>query len=370
MRRVGARVLASLAVLLALRAAEPAPWQGEAWELASQGRFLALLERADLESERPEAVEPGRAYLLGLALVRVHRFDEARPYVEAAKARGYGSPPGWETAHSLRLRIARCEILRPPLRCTYPDDAAPLIRLYAYPRAWSDEAAADLGALVAAARTVFPGRLPPTDVYLIPERKAFERFHASLFGVGTTHPRQSGAGRVNAVVLCEEDADGLSRFGVARRLLLPAGLLHEYAHSLCEARYGDLYLERVPQWLNEGLAEAIARIRYDPYPELSSEIVRRSYAERLAPTYEDLSIRMYEAGAAELWARYALARVMTARLLGIEGTGTIARLLDEARRDGDFERAMREVCGPTGSELRAFALRTLEIDEPAEPAPR
>jgi hypothetical protein len=371
--RVRARVLAPLAVVVvalvgaALRGAEAAPWQLEAWDLASQGRFLDLLDRANLASERPEAVEAGRAYLLGLALVRVHRLDEARPYVNSAHARGYTAPRGWESVFSLRLRIARYQILRPPLRSTYPRGAAtPAIRLYAHPGAWGDEVAADLGAMVSAARAAFPDRLPTTDVYLIPERKAYERFHASLFGTDASHSWQPGTGRVHAVAFCAEDAAGLAHVGVARARM-PADLLHEYAHALCEARYGDLYLERVPHWLNEGLADAITRVRDERLHADSPEIVSKAYAERPAPTYPVMCCRLYEA---ETYERYAVARLMTARLLAGEGLSAVAPLLDTARRTQDFEKAVAAVGGTTGPDLLYGVLRAPTVAAPPPAPPR
>jgi hypothetical protein len=142
-------------------------------------------------------------------------------------------------------------------------------------------------------------------------------------------------------------------------------ILHEYGHALCEHRFGDLYVERVPQWLNEGLANAIAGERYRDFARSFPDTVRRAYAQRAPPTYEHVSRALYDA---DPDARYAIAHRMVERLLKHRGA-TIAGLLDEARRGQDFEAAVAAVGGATGPDLLDEVLRDWEV-APPRPARR
>ena len=36
-------------------------------------------------------------------------------------------------------------------------------------------------------------------------------------------------------------------------------VMHEYGHALCDTIYGDNYLDHVPERLNEGMADAVAK---------------------------------------------------------------------------------------------------------------
>jgi hypothetical protein len=361
------RLLCCLVVVLAMRTSHAEPVETtDPWSLAFQARFLAILEGVDLSATKPEDLPAERAYLIALSLVRVHRFEEAKPYLLSLKKRSYVAPQGWQTVASLLLRVVRCEVLRPPLRLVHPPPPErPVIRLFADPGPWGEEVRKDVPALVAAAREAFPDRLPTTDFYLFRERKAYERFFTNLFGTDGIRSWQHGTGRVNAVVFCAEDQNGLAHAGLARARL-PGDLLHEYAHALCEERFGDLYLYQVPQWLNEGLADAIAWSRYGTMHADSPRVVQTAYASRPPATYDEMSKQLYEA---DQHVRYSLAWLMVSRLLSHRGNEAIAPLLDEARRVEDFEAAMKTVCGATGADVRSRVLEKLEIRD-AETVPR
>jgi hypothetical protein len=362
--------MCALLLLPATPARASPPDSSAAWDLASKGRFLAVLAAAEVPPKPPDGLPPARAYLLGLCLVRVHRFSEARAYLELAKARDYAMPPGWERTEDLLVRVAQCDALRPALRSSYPPQASnPTLKLFAVPGRWGDEVAQDLPRLVEAAQFAFPDRLPATDIYLFDKRRVYDSFFRSLFGMAPVRSWQHGTGRVHAVVFCAEDQDGAPH-PPAARARLPADLLHEYGHALCEARYGDLYIDSIPQWLNEGLADAVARGRYQALYQASPLLVRATYAKTAPPTYADMSAHLYEG---EPTARYALARLMVDQLLGPRMNASIAPLLDEARRLQAFPAAMTSACKSSGEEVRVAVLRALHLPtevKGGEPEPR
>jgi hypothetical protein len=208
-------------------------------------------------------------------------------------------------------------------------------------------------------------------VFLFEDRAAYEAFYVELFGSRVRHAWQHGTGRVHAVLFCARDETGLPH-PPAARARLPGDLLHEYGHALCEARFGDLYLTHVPQWLNEGLADAIAHARLEELFRTSPGTVAKAFETTTPPSYAELGSQLYERDAP---ARYALGRLMVQELLGERGETAIAPLLDEARRLQDFEAAIEGSCGRTGETLRLAVLRRLGLPtgSPAperEPAPR
>jgi hypothetical protein len=96
----------SLVVVLGSRAAVAEPMDAETtWRLASEGRFLELLAAAAPPPIPPEDCATDRAYLLGLALLRVHRFDEARRLQDFESAMPIASGRSGEVVRASVLQV-------------------------------------------------------------------------------------------------------------------------------------------------------------------------------------------------------------------------------------------------------------------------
>ncbi len=303
------------------------------WLLASKGRFRRTLAVSQWRERARDKMPPDYSYLVGLSLVRIHQFQEALPFLEHARALRYRAVRGWKSVVYLRDRARTFLEKRPPLLASFPKGAEePLVRVYGPEHEWVREITKIVPRMLREARRVFPDRLPQTDFFLFPEHASYEAFFRVLYGDNTTpRPHQHGAGRVGAVVLCLEDREGKDH---ANRVRLEGDLLHEYGHALCEERFGDLYLSKVPNWLNEGMADAIARNWSQPLYKSSPGAVRDLHAKKKVPTYLEMRAHLY---ASEPWERYSLARLMVDAMLGDRGDRELGPLLDEARRTQDFE---------------------------------
>ena len=322
--------------LLATRPVQAAPRRigtAKMWLLASKGRFREVLDVSKWRERARDSMPPDYSYLVGLSLLRVHEFEEALPFLEHALRLRYRAVAGWKSTRYLRDRAKAFFEKRPPLRASFPKAAEqPLIRVYAEDHEWVREILKSFPRLLKEASRVFPDRLPATDFFLFPEHADYESFFRTMYGDNTApRPHQHGAGRVGAVLLCLEDRDGKDH---TDRRRLEGDLLHEYGHALCEERFGDLYLRKVPNWLNEGMADAIARNWSRRLYEVSPAAVRSLHEKDRVPTYLEMRAHLYSR---DPWERYSLARLMLDALLGDRGDRELGPLLDEASRTQDFE---------------------------------
>lgn len=341
------RVPAVLALLLvgAQDAVDPIR---DAGSESSKGRPLAVLRILD---EHPALLKSDAhaQYLAGHSWVRLHRPDAAKPLLTAAVQGGFGGYPGWESADALLKRIDWIEKLRPPPAKGLPeDDSLSSIRVFADDTPWIREVLKVLPKYVARAREVLGEDLPEIDFYLFRSRVTYKDFYKFLFGVDIPTAWQNGTGNSNVVTFCQEDREGkpVNAPGSARGL---GDVLHEYNHALIHTLYGDGYLRQVPQWLDEGLSDFLARPYYKELFESSAALLRRHLERSAAPSLEDLSRRLYER---DPNVNYAMARFMVDELLKDREPGVIRDLLKRARPDGDFNKAIFEATGVKSAELR------------------
>jgi hypothetical protein len=159
---------------------------------------------------------------------------------------------------------------------------------------------------------------------------------------------QNGTGNSNIVTFCQADREGkpINPPGSPRGL---GDVLHEYSHALLNTLYGDGYLRQVPQWLDEGWSDFVAKEHYQELFDSSAAQLRRFLSKSAAPTLDELSRRLYEVDAV---IRYAMARYMVDEMLKDRKPVVIRDILKRARPDGDFEKAIVEATGVKPSELR------------------
>jgi hypothetical protein len=240
----------------------------------------------------------------------------------------------------------------PPAEGLADDERLKSIRVFADDTPWIRAVLKALPDYVSRAREVFGKDLPPIDFYLFRSRQDYTLFYRALFGVEIPTAWQNGTGNSNVVTFCQEDREGkpLNAPGSPQGL---GDVLHEYGHALLHSTYGDSYLRRVPQWLDEGLSDFVARAYYKKLFEASGEELRRSLARGPAPSYEDLCRRLYER---DPYVRYAMARFMVEELLKEKEPGVIRDILRRARPDGDFEKAIFDA-----TQLRTATLRELVL---------
>lgn len=310
----------------------------------SKGRHREVLR---LLSEKPELLDSdARArYLAGHAWMRLHRPDLAKPHL-GGDFEGY---PGWETRGSLLERIAVVEQLRPPARTAGIPSS---LRVFADDTPWIREVLRSIPDFSRRAQEVFGPDLPTIDLYLFQSRDRYVRFYRAMFGVEVSTWWQNGTGDSNVVVFCQEDRQGrpIGPPGAPRGL---GDVLHEYGHALLNTLYGDRYLRQVPQWLDEGFADFVARPYYEELFETSGAAIRKFLAKSPAPGVEDLSRRLYQR---DSFVRYGIARFMVEEMTKGRETGVVRDLLRRAATDGDFEAAVR---GTTGSDPAELLDRTL-----------
>jgi hypothetical protein len=320
----------------------------EAAAEASKGRHRAALRVFD---EQPDLLtsDPRAQYVAGHSWMRLHRPDLAKPLLAAAVKGGFTGYPGWESADAFLKRIDWIDRLRPPPAKGLPEDGRLKgLRIFADDTPWIRAILAAFPDFVRRANEVFGEDLPPIDVYLFQSRLAYKDFYKSLFGVDIPTAWQNGTGSANVVTFCQEDREGkpINAPGSPRAL---GDVLHELNHALVHTMFGDNYLRHVPQWLDEGLSDFLARPYYKELFESSAVLLRRQLATSAAPTTDELARRMYER---DPNLHYAMARYMVDELLKDRKPAVILEILKRARPEGDFEKALVEGAGTTPAELR------------------
>jgi len=315
---------------------------------SSKGRHRAVLRILD---ENPELLksDPQAQYLAGFSWIRLHRPDLAKPLLTAAAEGGFSGWPGWEPVKTLLDRVATVERLRPPPAKNLPDDERlQSLRVFADDTPWIRAVLKALPDYVTRAREVFGKELPRIDIYLFESRLSYNTFYKALFGISIPTTWQNGTGNANIVTFCQADREGqaVNPPGSPRGL---GDVLHEYSHALLNTLYGDGYLRQVPQWLDEGWSDYVAKEHYTELFETSASHLRRTFSKSLAPTLEELSRKLYEVDPV---VRYGMARFMVEEMLKERKSLRIRDLLQRARPEGDFEKAIVEAAGVKPSELR------------------
>jgi hypothetical protein len=287
-----------------------------------------------------EKNDPETCYQAGYALMHLHKPQTARPLLEQAAKGNFAGYKDWPSTQSLLDDIAEMAKFTPPHCLDIGDKAQPTIRAFAKETDWTTPVLKALPLFFERARAVFGAQIPPINFYFFDERRDFERFYTRMFGVGIPTSWHDGTGDANIVVFCEQDRTGnISRpAGVDRTV---GDVLHEYGHALCNTIFGDNYLERVPQWLDEGMADAIASPYYQSLFQVSDRLLTSESGRRSPPSYDQMCEQLYK----DPDLGYAIARMMVGMLVRKYGVPMFKRIIDEARQIENFETAIDQMSG-------------------------
>lgn len=307
----------------------------------SDGRFnTALAAYNSLNSSEKENGEG--SYVAGQIYAYLNQPDVAEKYFKRAEAQHFQGYDTWGYTANRLQQLVRLQAIRPPLY-RLPCRS---ITTYGKSNTWLSTVGAGVSKFEPYAEAYFGRPLPPITFYFFDSRPEFNSFHKELLHADVVHSWHDGTGNFNVVLFCEVDQSGrVTR--PANRLSTTGDVLHEYGHALCATIYGDDFLSVVPQWFNEGIADALAAPFYDElYRHAADHLRKMCAARRPAPSYEVLAGRMYE----DPETGYAFGRLMVKEILGQNLKPYVARaILDNARRS-NFDLAMRTVCGMGGKE--------------------
>jgi len=323
-------------------------------DAVKEHRFAAAVRTFDAMA-RPSAQDD---YLVGLALMGLHRIDDADVKLRAASTAGYVAPRGWLALDALLERVRTVRELSPPRvdAATFPSD--PSIEAFSGPQtAWNRPVLRALPEFAVVGREIFGKDLPTIRVYLFAERTVFDRFYGALFGVDVPTAWQDGTGNTSVVVFCETDRTGKTTRapGAAETV---SCVLHEFGHAWfatylmdrCDKDWLSPALRR--PWLDEGMADCVAALREPDFLTRRAAWLRTKAAKGVAaPTFDEIATYagFYEKGDPDV--HYWTSALLVAELLGPrdKSPATIRRILDEIGRTGDVDQS---VATATGKDVR------------------
>jgi hypothetical protein len=186
---------------------------------------------------------------------------------------------------------------------------------------------------------------------LFDEREPYDKFFAAWQANGNEGDKHRGTGGVNLVMFCKSFPNG-TVIGASDQNVLFFRVLHEYSHALCHTICGDTWA-KVPQWLNEGMADRFASIYVADWAKVSEarlvKIDRRQW-----PTYEAISHQLYCVPEG-----YSISDAMVERLFEGSDISIYGRLLSTAKNNGgNFESALSQL---NGGDARAVFSQVSEV---------
>lgn len=306
----------------------------------SAGRFYSAL--ASFNRLTPEEKEEGEAcYVAGQIYSYLNQPACANSYYLKAKQKQFAGYSTWGFTDDRLHSLAELRALTPPFYRTFSRGTS-AINLYAAYTSWTGVLIQRIPNFLQYAEAYFGTSLPPIDFYFFSNRRTFDQFHKDLLHVAIPQSWHDGTGNFNVVLFCEVDKDGrITR--PASSLRTSGDVLHEYGHALCATIYGDDYLVKVPQWFNEGMADALAAPYYGELYGYADAYVRKEALTRKPPSYATLCTQLYS----DHDIGYAFGRLMVKELLGDNRQTQPARRILENARHSDFESAIRTVTGVT-----------------------
>jgi hypothetical protein len=305
-----------------------------------KARFFKAVQAFEASTSKIKE-SPVACYLAAFAWTRLHRYDRAKPLLRQAIAENFNGYSGWTSTKAFLKNIATIEKLTPPLLAQVTENGATPVRLFAEQTPWTRPIMKALPVFVQRARQAFGSDVPPISFYIFKTRSSFETIFRLVFNAEIRHSWQDGTGNYNIVVFCERDRTGK----ISRKAAIACStgdVLHEYGHALCTTIYGDRYLHRVPQWLNEGMADAIARPYYDELFGRADYFLKQFATKKMRPpSYEQMCTDMYS----DPGVGYIIARAMVAELVKNDDLSVLGAIIRRARQLKNFERAVELATG-------------------------
>jgi|AGTN01.1.fsa_nt_gi hypothetical protein len=291
---------------------------------------------------KQEKAMPSVCYNIAFSRLRKHDFVNAEAPLRSAIARGFKGYDGYPTPAQLLQRIEKLKRLCPPLKSDIISGAV-RIKVFSREMPWYASVNAELPKFLERAKESFGDSAPPISFYFFDTFADYRAFFLTLFEVEGERKNQEGTGNYNVVVFTAKNEKGED---TGTDLNFKHGcILHEYCHALCNTIYGDNYLDHIPGWLDEGLADELARPYFTKthFPYYKKYLAESSVKER-PPSLEEMSKTMHY-GSKD---RYPFAHEMTDHMLEERGVTLFRPLLTKARElNGDFAAAIKDVSGKT-----------------------
>lgn len=283
---------------------------------------------------------PENLYLTGQAYLRRYDFIGAEPFLRQCQQAGFNGLPGWDPTELLLDRIHTLKQHCPPYYAKFHYANAE-IEVFGRRNQWSDTIYAVLPAYAERAYHAFGSSTPKITFYMFDKLDDYLAFFKAAAWGNSPRGYQAGTGNVGVVFFCQYLPDG-RECGASDLSWRQGCVAHEYGHALCNTIYGDTYLTDVPPWINEGLADLMAKPWFQHHLDEEQIKLIGSLAKQGAqpPSYDDLCHQFYKTSSAS----YALDKLMILRLIGGQDISCVARILAEAKQShGNFEQAMRVV---------------------------
>lgn len=287
--------------------------------------------------------EQGRAlpqYWVGCAYLRHHDFLHAEPYFKNASTLNL-PPKIQDLCNDSLQRIQTLKSLVPPFMMTQKSGGM-VINIYAAKDEWSKTVCSQVPVFLARANEAYPGESATVNFYLFQNRDNYDRFfkswtHKESLESDTKH---RGTGGYEMVEFCEVFPNG-TKVGATNINDLYSRVCHEYSHALCATIYGDQLGFKIPQWLNESMADYFGwKFRPEMIPRQAPLLA--SLAKKFPPpTYEDQSRALYSGNFGYTFADNLLLELIKGKPL------TVYRqiLMSSKAHNGDFEAGLLEATG-------------------------
>ncbi len=306
-----------------------------------------LIDYANLPSDLRDA--PQASFFVGQSYLRRHDIEHAEEFLRKAQSAGLAKPQQERTEAAL-TRIATLKQLRPPFFHDYALDNFK-IRVFARDTPWSRNLTKQIPTFLARAKEGFGNANAFVSFYLFEDHPSYDRF----FDSWTVDPQSilhRGTGAMQIVMYCRYYPTG-KEVGANDINDLHFRVLHEYSHALCHTTYGDKF--RMPQWLNEGMADYFGW-KYKPNgPAIAREKLQQMAAQKPARTYEDLSTRLHDDN--ELG--YVVGDVMVSELMSGKPLSIYGQIIDAARsHGGNFDLAVQQLTGKDPRAVYAQLVKT------------
>lgn len=318
--------------------------------LCSAGHFYtakALFDRLpSAEKEDGEAY-----YVAGQIYAYLNQPDAAYTSFQKASEKQFSGYDTWGFTQSRLQSLVTLKALTPPFYRSYSTNGSSMT-LYAKATPWTVAVNNKFPDFMKYAQNYFGYSLPAITFYFFDNHAAFAQFHKLLLHAEIPQSWHDGTGNYNVVLFCEVDRNGaMTRPTTALRTY--GDVLHEYTHALCATIYGDGYLEKVPQWFNEGIADAVAAPYYSELYSYADRYVREQARLRQPPTYTALCSHLYE----DHDIGYAIARLMVREVLGQNLQAQVGKRILQNAAHSNFDSAITTVTGiaPTEAYRRVIA---------------
>jgi hypothetical protein len=349
------RTLATAALLIlclaaSAQASDPATTRAVA-ELADYHPDAAVAALA--QAARTRSLSPFENYLMGLALYRGHHFGEAKPWLDKAKAGGFEEWLDWPKTSVLLGWLAEIGKLWPP---EVPADGANSPALPAFADnpsdPWCQAVLSHRREAQRVARRLYGEHAPALPLILLTDRPRYDRLFKLLTESDFIVDWQDGTGMAGFAIFCTLSKGGKHLWQPDNREAV-AAIYHEYGHALAMTYIGDGFGDRVPRWLNEGIAEFTAQLICDP-GRLDRAWARIKGAH-LPGSLDELEKRFYTRP--DAWASYGLAAGIMSQITVGRRPRVAEEILSRIKSGATVATAVKAACDVDPEELFRRALR-------------